>query len=365
MDKEILWILNQLSAHEISAISAERILRALELMRKSKQGITTGSPVSQEQKADAGISQAVQESIMTAEDLPSRGNTEPTLQIKEVIEKAESYTVRSWDQTNARTISQCPECGTVNDPDAVFCNGCSARIVKSSPTSTELTPFPRLQHVKEQLRDRLPQYLANRLLEGSKEMQGRHGLATAMFVNLSGMAEMVHSMPLDQYVDTVDDCFRMMVDIIYIKYEGCISRVAGDNVLALFGAPIIHENDTERAISAALDICSGMEKLNSGVSIGINAGMIYMGEMDSDFCMECSSWDPDIDLANMIQDAANAGEIWVGMSAYRLTDRAFIFGEAASFDFRELEGPQIAYPVLGISDHPEMLREISDESYFR
>ncbi|MFC1716210.1 adenylate/guanylate cyclase domain-containing protein [Candidatus Poribacteria bacterium] len=382
MDKDILWILNQLSEQEISAISADRILRALELLRKREQSETTGSLVFQEQKAAAETSQAVQETIAVPEDLSSVENAELAILTKEVAEEAvekgpqefrpaaeqeiantgwmsEDHnsgiiedmpqdmeldleeigdsTVRSWYQIHASTTSQCPQYGIV-----------------------EPTLLPGLQDMKGQLQVRLPRYLADKLLEGSKEIQGEYRLVTAMFVNLAGALEILPGMSLDQYVDDVNDCFKMMVDVIYIKYEGCVSYIANDSLLALFGAPIVHENDAERAISSALDIRNGMEKLDLDVSIGINTGTLYMGKMDSDFCIECSSWSPGIDLANMIKDVASVGEIWVGAAAYRLTSRAFDFEEAVSLKSSGVQGQQIAYPVLSTSYRPEILREIDD-----
>jgi tetratricopeptide (TPR) repeat protein/regulation of enolase protein 1 (concanavalin A-like superfamily) len=149
----------------------------------------------------------------------------------------------------------------------------------------------------------------------------------------------------------------MMVDTISINYEGSINRFIGDCVLAFFGAPITHENDAERAILAALDIRDSVKELNLDVSIGINTGMTYVGEMGSDLIYsERSAWGPDVDFARRLQEAAGAGQIYVGASTYRLTRRAFDFDKVVEVEAKGVVGA--AYPVLHVREHPEKLRGI-------
>jgi len=169
---------------------------------------------------------------------------------------------------------------------------------------------------------------------------------------------MAREMPLDQYVEAINDCFKMIVDIISIKYEGSINRFIGDCVLAFFGAPIAHENDAERAILAALDIRDGVKELGLDVSIGINTGMTYVGEMGSDLYLERSAWGPDVDFAKRLQEAAEPGKIYVGASTYRLTRTALDFEKPVEIEIKGMEKRQITYPVLHVKEHPEKLRGI-------
>jgi site-specific DNA recombinase len=127
--------------------------------------------------------------------------------------------------------------------------------------------------------------------------------------------------------------------------------------LAFFGAPITHENDAERAILAALDIREGVKELDLDVSIGIDTGMTYVGEMGSDLVYsERSAWGPDVDFAKRLQEAATPGQIWVGASTYRLVIKAFDFADPVNFQAKGMEGT--AYPVLSVKERPEKLRGI-------
>jgi len=259
----------------------------------------------------------------------------------------------------------CHRCGSGVGSQARFCGECGAKLTER-PSGEEIGDQSigggdlRLEDMQEQLQSRIPQPLAEKLFAGAKKIQGEYRFVTAIFADVVGSSKMARNVPMDQYVEAMDGCFKMMVDIISIEYEGSINRFIGDCVLAFFGAPIIHENDPERAILAALDICSGVKKLNLDVSIGINTGMTYVGEMGSDLVYsERSAWGPDVDFAKRLQDAAKPGEICVGTSTYGLAKRAFDFKEPAHIQVKNIQEPQAVYPVLNVREHPEKLRGIA------
>jgi class 3 adenylate cyclase/tetratricopeptide (TPR) repeat protein/ABC-type dipeptide/oligopeptide/nickel transport system ATPase component len=263
--------------------------------------------------------------------------------------------MRFCGRCGSKLVNICPECEFTNPPGFQFCGNCGARLSQEAPSSIAV---PKLEDMQEHLQSRIPQSLADRLFAGAKEMQGEHRLVTAVFADVVGSSGMARNMPLDQYVETINDCFKMIVDIISIRYEGSINRFIGDCVLAFFGAPITHENDAERAILAALDIREGVKELSLDVSIGINTGMTYVGEMGSDLYFERSAWGPDVDFAKRLQEVADPGKIYVGSSTYRLTRTAFDFGEPIDAEVKGMERRQITYPVLRIKEHPEKLRGI-------
>ncbi|MBM3236230.1 zinc-ribbon domain-containing protein [Candidatus Poribacteria bacterium] len=249
---------------------------------------------------------------------------------------------------------KCKNCGAEYPAEALFCMKCGAKL-KETITPPEVA-VPRLEDMHQQLQSRIPQSLADRLFAGAKQMQGEYRLVTAIFADISGSSGMARNMPLEQYVDTMNNCFKTMVDIISIKYEGSINRFIGDCVLAFFGAPITHENDAERAILAALDIRADVKKLNLNVSIGINTGITYVGEMGSDLYLERSAWGPDVDFAKRLQDAAGPGRILIGTSTYRSTRKAFDFESPVEIEVKGMDKRQTAYPVLRFKEHPEKLR---------
>jgi len=262
------------------------------------------------------------------------------------------------EECGTKLQNVCTECGEELRPQAKFCDECGTRVAEVAP-KPPADEVPKLEDMQQQLQIRIPQSLIDKLFAGAKEMQGEHRLVTAVFADVVGSSGMARNMQLDQYVDTMNDCFKMMVDTISIEYEGSINRFIGDCVLAFFGAPITHENDAERSILAALAIRDSVKGLELNVSIGINTGMTYVGEMGSDLVYsERSAWGPDVDFAKRLQEAAAPGEIYVGASTHRLTSRAFDFGPPVNIQVKGVDETQMAYPVLRVREHPEKLRGI-------
>jgi len=258
-----------------------------------------------------------------------------------------------------RLERKCPNCGTEYPNEAVFCMKCGTKLTDTIASTSTATSIPKLEDMQKQLQKRIPQSLADKLFAGAKQMQGEYRLVTAVFADMSGSSVMARDMPLEQYVNVMDECLKMMVDIISIRYEGSINRFIGDCVLAFFGAPITHENDAERAILASLDIRNSVSELNLNVSIGINTGMTYFGEMGNDLMYsERSAWGPDVDFAKRLQESAEPGQIVVGTSTYRLTKRAFDFDNPIDIEIKGTDRLQTAYPALHVSEHPEKLRGI-------
>jgi len=141
----------------------------------------------------------------------------------------------------------CLKCNFENPSGFQFCGKCGANLADTSAEETPQEEPPRLEDMQKQMQEKIPQSLADKLFSGAKEMQGEYRLVTALFADISGSSKMARDMPLEKYLEIMDNCLKMMVDTISIKYEGSINRFIGDCVLAFFGAPITHENDAERA----------------------------------------------------------------------------------------------------------------------
>ena len=368
MDKETLWVLERLAAQELPAKSADRMLRALELLCKQElhESMAHENPVVAEMEVEkSGRTEESEPVTNVDEEVAVDDSVEPeeTLEPLTVEEPVEGKEAQESELITSEEVPKAEESSLGNT--ALSDDISDELSLADDDTGTasswaETVGMPRLEHMSDQLRNRIPESLMDRFLKGAKKMQGEHRLATTLFADVSAAAGMASVIPLDLHVSAMNDCAKMLVDTICVKYEGCISHIIGDRVLALFGVPIPHENDAERSILAALDIREGMRELGFDVSIGANTGMVQVGEMRSGVYLECGSWSSDIDLANILQDAASPGEIWVGTPAYRLIHRSFDFGEAIDIVAGGIAGPQITYPVLGISDHSEQLWEIGD-----
>ena len=109
----------------------------------------------------------------------------------------------------------CPKCGAKPPSEAKFCMECGTKI-DDVPTSSEAKVL-KLEDMQNQLKSRIPNSLADKLFSNAKQMQGEYRLVTALFADVSGSSSMARNLPLEQYVDIIDNCFKMMVDTISIK----------------------------------------------------------------------------------------------------------------------------------------------------
>jgi class 3 adenylate cyclase/tetratricopeptide (TPR) repeat protein len=260
----------------------------------------------------------------------------------------------------------CPECGFRNDPDDDFCGGCGAKLVEAIPmgkiphtpgrSATEIA-VPRLEDMHTQLQSLIPDELARKYMAAEQEATGENRPITALFADISGFTPLSNTQSSEAVFQLVQDCFKQLVGIV-ARYEGSISGFRGDGLLALFGAPILHENDAERAIFAAIDMRDAMQEQRLEVSIGINTAMMTVGEIQTQLHKEYTAYGTDVNLAKRLQEAAEPGQILVGAGTHRLTRRAFDFETLTSLSLKGFAQPVTAYSMQQVKVHPEKLRGI-------
>src|SRR5262249_50086304 len=131
----------------------------------------------------------------------------------------------------------------------------------------------------------------------------------------------------------------------------------GDAVLALFGTPVAHESDPERAVLAALRLREAVRRLGFDVTVGINTGEVYLGAVGGEAHREVTAMGTAINLAARLREQAAPGESLAGAAPYQHTRRAFAFAErpVAAKGFAEPVG---AYLVEARLARPDKVRGI-------
>lgn len=248
----------------------------------------------------------------------------------------------------------CSKCGTKLPPEAKFCMEC-ATPVGDTPHAPAEASTPRLEDMVEKLY--IPQPLQQRMDSAERELEGENRLVTVLFVDISGFTPISQQLPNEQVIERVNQCFRVVTDAVY-RYEGSVNRFIGDCVLAFFGAPIAHENDTERAILAALEMQEKVSELGLRICIGINTGNMYFGSIGSPQHEEVSAYGPEVILAQRLQTTAEPGQVLVGEVTYRQTRRAFVFERLSPLMLKGIDKPTPAYQAVKVLPHPEKVRGI-------
>lgn len=247
---------------------------------------------------------------------------------------------------------RCPKCGTQLPPEAKFCMACGAKLSEGS-LAVAPAPPPRLEDIQDRLY--IPEPLRHRMRAAGQELAGETRLVTVMFADISGFTPASEELPPEEVADLVNQCFKEIVDTIY-RYEGSVNRFIGDCVLAFFGAPIAHEDDPERTILAALDMGTAVARFNRTLSVGINTGMMYIGQIGTDLHLEYTGEGHHINVAKRLQESAGAGRIVVGETTYKFAQRAFAFEKLPPLPLKGIRRPVQAYAVLRPLEHPEKLR---------
>src|SRR4030095_7066036 len=155
-------------------------------------------------------------------------------------------------------------------------------------------------------------------------------IVTVLFADVAGFTALSEKLDPEEVRNLVNACFESLVPIVQ-KYGGTIDKFIGDEIMALFGAPIAHENDPERALRAALEMMDRISSFNRdhaselNLHIGVNTGPVVAGKIGSQNRRDYSVMGDAVNLAGRLEGASPGGEIYVGPGTYRQTKRLFDF----------------------------------------
>src|SRR6266702_351208 len=160
----------------------------------------------------------------------------------------------------------CPACQTVNLPTNKFCSECGQRLVvaaaAAAPAEAVTPTAPPDRFVSPEAYT--PKHLADTILTSKGAMEGERKGVTVMFSDVSGFTAMSEKLDPEDVHAIMDRAFEVILDAVH-RYEGTVNQFLGDGVMALFGAPIAHEDHAGRALRAALTIQQKLEPLREDV----------------------------------------------------------------------------------------------------
>ena len=219
----------------------------------------------------------------------------------------------------------CPACGKGNPPDSKFCLECGRELIKQRELAPVDYPLPKTY---------TPKYLADKILTTRRALEGERKLVTVMFADVAGFTAISEQLDPEDVHRIMDGCCRILVDEIH-HFEGTVGEFRGDGVMALFGAPIAHEDHAQRACHAALAIQQALVpygeemKRNRGIDfrmrVGLNSGTVVVGAIGDDLRMDYTAMGDTTNLAARMETAAEPGGILVSASTHRLAREFFAF----------------------------------------
>jgi ABC-type oligopeptide transport system substrate-binding subunit/class 3 adenylate cyclase len=187
-------------------------------------------------------------------------------------------------------------------------------------------------------------------------MREERKVVTALFADLVGSTALAEQLDPEDVKLIVGEAVARIVHAVE-DYGGTVKDLAGDGVLALFGAPAAHEDDPERAIRAGLRIAQeiaayGREVAHAwatdglAVRVGVNTGPVVLGALGAGSRVEYAAFGDTINAAARLQSAADPGGVLVGSETKRLVEPAFEWGEAHRLELKGKAEPVDAFAAV-------------------
>lgn len=252
----------------------------------------------------------------------------------------------------------CPNCRTSNPENAKFCMDCGASLSTGKRDEKSKSGF---------LDQYLPQELAAKLeaARARQAMVGERRVITMLFCDVKGSTSAAEKVDPEVWTEVMNGVFERMIRPIY-KYEGIVPRLMGDAILAFFGAPIAHEDDPRRAVLAGLEIQAEIQPyiremqsehgIEFGLRVGINTGLVVVGEIGSDLRMEYTAIGDAINLAARMEQTAAPGTVQISEETHKLVAPFFEIEELGEIEVKGKSAPVRAYRVLAARETPGQVR---------
>jgi ABC-type oligopeptide transport system substrate-binding subunit/class 3 adenylate cyclase len=245
-----------------------------------------------------------------------------------------------------------------------FCFECGSEV--GSPEELAAAPSGLIE---EHLQRLVPREFAERLRSSGGDVAGERRVVTILFCDVTGSTAMAEELDPEDVMEIMDGAFDVLIEPI-VRYEGTVARLMGDAVLAFFGAPIAHEDDPERACRAALEVVEGAQAYGErlerkrgvrgfDVRVGINTGLVVVGEVGSDLRVEYTAMGDAINLAARMESAAEPGTILITEETHKLVAPQFEMEALGPVEVKGKAEPVSTYRVLKAKPAPGKARGIA------
>ncbi|XIA67979.1 adenylate/guanylate cyclase domain-containing protein [Bradyrhizobium sp. TZ2] len=178
-------------------------------------------------------------------------------------------------------------------------------------------------------KDYTPQHLANRILAAKANLDGERKQVTVLFADIKGSTELIADRDPEDAQKLIDPVLERMIEAVHY-YEGTVNRVMGDGIMALFGAPLAHEDHAMRACHAALRMQETVKRyadnvyrsheLSIAIRVGLNSGEIVVCDIGNDLHTHYTVVGPTVHLAARMEQMANPGSVLATADTFRLAE---------------------------------------------
>ncbi|WP_434666210.1 adenylate/guanylate cyclase domain-containing protein [Paraburkholderia sp. A3BS-1L] len=255
------------------------------------------------------------------------------------------------EQCGTRLARICARCGGELSATARFCSACGAPVGMLQPS-----PTVPIQYT--------PPHLSERILAEQASNEAQQGTAverktiTALFADMAGSTALIHGRDPEDAHRLIEPVIALMMEAVH-HYEGFVAKSLGDGILALFGAPIAHEDHPQRALYAALRMQEAMRthadriRLQEGIPlqirVGVHTGEVVVRSIRKDDLR--TDYDPvghTINIASRMQTIAALSSVLVSESTYRLNVGYFEFKALGATQIKGIQEPLEVFELIGL-----------------
>ena len=240
-------------------------------------------------------------------------------------------------------MTNCPRCRHENPPEAKFCLDCGARLTAACsncgspvPASAKFcaecgqpTASATAAHRFDSPQTYTPKHLAERILTSKSALEGERKQVTVLFADLKGSMELLADRDPEEARKILDPVLERMMEAVH-HYEGTVNQVMGDGIMALFGAPLAHEDHAVRACYAALRMQESLKRyaedtrrshgVEVQIRVGLNSGEVVVRAIGSDLHMDYTAVGQTTHLAARMEQLAPPGTVRLTAETMRLAE---------------------------------------------
>ena len=249
----------------------------------------------------------------------------------------------------AAVSRRCGSCGAEVGAQFRFCTDCGKPLAADAPPSPPPPPA-----ADDRLTRHIPAELARKIRDAGGGAAGERKLVTVLFCDLVGSTSIAERLDPEEYHDLLDEYLELAFREVY-RVEGIVNQLAGDGFMALFGAPVAHEDAPQRAVSAALAIRDAVARFSDRagrrrdldllVRIGVNTGPVVVGAVGSDLKTDYSAIGDTTNLAARLQSLAEPGTVLVSQTTERLVRGFFETRDRGPLQVKGKSQPVAAFEV--------------------
>jgi class 3 adenylate cyclase/tetratricopeptide (TPR) repeat protein len=240
----------------------------------------------------------------------------------------------------------CANCGTALSATAKFCHACAHPVaaVAGAPSRSPDSYTPK--------------HLAEKILTSRIALEGERKQVTVLFADLKGSMELLADRDPEEARKILDPVLERMMEAVH-RYEGTVNQVMGDGIMALFGAPVAHEDHAVRACYAALRMLESVTQYAEGVfrshgvpvqiRVGLNSGEVIVRAIGSDLHMDYTAVGQTTHLAARMEQMAAPGTILLAPATLQLAEGYVQVAARGPVAVKGLPEPVEIYVLTGAS----------------